>query len=110
MGRLGWWRWGEVRTVTEEWLEANRIAIDGWDFIIEGYSFKKEEVTIDEGDDGIPDMKWTKGDILGWMEEKGIDASSLSTKKALLAKVEEFINTTEESISEAEEAETTGDE
>ena len=107
-GRLGWWIWGEARVVTTEWLEENRSQIDGPEFVIEGHTFAQPEVTVDEGNDGIPDMKWTKGDILGWMEEKGIEASSLSTKKTLLAKVEEFLNPPEETITEAEEADTTG--
>jgi len=106
MGRLGWWTWGEVREVTVEWLEQHRVAIDGPEFIIEGYSLN----TVDEGNDNIPDKGWTKGDIMAWMDERGIENSSLSTKAKLLAAVEEHLNPTEESNNDIEEADNTGDE
>ena len=109
-GRLGWWAWGKPREVDAEWLETHRVAIDGPEFRIEGYTFKEAEKTVDEGDDGLPDMGWTKGDILSWMEEKGIASSSLSTKKKLLAAIEAHLNPPEESLTDGEEAQTTGDE
>jgi len=109
MGRLGWWIWGESRQVTVEWLEQHRVAVDGPEFIIEGHSF--EELTNDENNDGTPDMGWTKGDILAWMEDNGVNgASSLSTKKKLLGAIDAHLNPPEESINEAEEADNIGDE
>jgi len=109
LGALGWWVWGKGREVDAEYLEAHRASFDGnKDFHIEGFSYAP--VTVDEGNDGIPDMGWTKGDILAWMEEKEIASSSLSTKKKLLAAIDEHLNPTEESNNEAEEAEPTGDE
>lgn len=109
MGRLGWWIWGESRQVTVEWLEQHRVAVDGPEFIIEGHSFEK--LTNDENNDGTPDMGWTKGDILAWMEDNGVNgASSLSTKKKLLGAINAHLNPPEESINEAEEADNTGDE
>lgn len=105
MGRLGWWMWGVSRDVTEEWLESHRAAVNHSDFLIEGYSF----TTVDEGNDGIPDMSWTKGDIMAWMDENDVEYSSLNTKAKLLAKVEEHLNPTEETNNEAEEAQTTGE-
>ena len=107
MGRLGWWTWGEVREVSAEWLESNRVAVDGPEFVITGHAF--EAKTVDAGNDGIPDMGWTKGDILAWMEEKEIESSSLSTKKKLLAAIDAHLNPPEESLTEGEEAEPTGD-
>lgn len=107
-GRLGWWTWGQAREVSVEWLETNRAAIDGPEFRIEGYTF--EAPTVDEGDDGLPDMGWTKGDILSWMDEKGIESSSLSTKKKLLAAIDAHLNPPEESLTDGEEEQTTGDE
>jgi len=109
-GRLGWWIWGQAREVSAEWLDANRSAVEGSDFVIEGHTFEKAVATVDTGNDGIPDMGWTKGDILAWMEEKGIASSSLSTKKKLLAAIDEYLNPTEESNNEAEQAQTSGDE
>ena len=108
-GRLGWWTWGKPREVSAEWLEANRSAIDGPEFRIEGYTF--EAPTVDEGNDGIPDMKWTKGDMLAWMEENSVEgASSLKTKAKLLALIEAHLNPPEESLTDGEEEQTTGDE
>ena len=106
MGRLGWWIWGQPRTVTASWLDDNRAAVDGAEFLIEGHSFETTTLT----DNSTPDMTWTKGDILSWMDEKGVQYSSLNTKANLLAKIEAHLNPSEESITEAEEAETTGDE
>jgi len=107
-GRLGWWVWGQVREVNADWLEANRSLVDGPEFRIEGYTF--EAPTVDEGNDGLPDMGWTKGDILSWMEEKEIESSSLSTKKKLLAAIDAHLNPPEESLTDGEEAQITGDE
>jgi len=109
LGSLGWWIWGQPREVSAEWLESYRSSFeDNKDFLIEGFTY--EAATVDTGNDGIPDMGWTKGDILAWMEEKGIESSSLSTKKKLLAAVDAHLNPTEDSMNEAEEAEPTGDE
>jgi len=108
MGRLGWWIWGQPREVTASWLDDNRASVDGPEFLIDGYSFTDE--TTDSTDDSRPDMGWTKGDIISWMEEKSIQYSSLNTKANLLAKIEAHLNPSEDSITEAEEAQTTGDE
>jgi len=109
-GRLGWWIWGETREVSAGWLDANRAAVDGPEFVITGHTFD-EVKTVDEGDDGLPDMGWTKGDILSWMEENSVEgASSLKTKAKLLALIDAHLNPPEESLTDGEEAETTGDE
>jgi hypothetical protein len=56
-------------------------------------------------------MGWTKGDILSWMEENSVEgASSLKTKAKLLALIDAHLNPPEESLTDGEEAETTGDE
>ena len=103
MGRLGWWIWGQSREVSAEWLEANRVAVDGPEFVIKGHTFGSK--SIDKGNAGIPDMGWKKGDILTWMEDNGVNGSSLSTKKKLLDAIDAHLNPSEESINEAEEAE-----
>lgn len=103
MGRLGWWTWGEAREVTAEWLESNKGEIFGGnDFVIEGYDV--DEVALKGGS---PDNTWTKGDIMAWLDEKEISYRATSTKKTLLAKVNESLAPTEESNNEAEEAQTT---
>ena len=106
-GRLGWWVWGEVREVSAEWLETNRAAVDGPEFRIEGYTF--EAPTVDAGGDGIPDMGWKKGDIMGWMDENEVSYSSLSTKAKLLAAIDAHLNPPEESLTDGEEAQPTGE-
>ena len=103
MGRLGWWIWGQSRTVSAEWLEANRVAVDGPEFVIEGHTFGPK--SVDKGNDGIPDIGWKKGDILTWMEDNGVNGSSLSTKRKLIDAIDAHLNPSEESINEAEEAE-----
>ena len=46
----------ERREVSQEWLNAHRRKISDLVFLVEG----DEGVHIDEGNDGIPDMSWTK--------------------------------------------------
>ena len=101
-GRLGWWVWGHPREVSAEWLEANRAALDGPEFVIEGYEWA--ETTVDAGNDGIPDAGWTKGDIMAWMDENDLDYGALSTKKKMLDAIDAHLNPQEE---EAPEEETT---
>tara|TARA_R100000908_G_C3755882_1_gene150433 strand:- start:2726 stop:3052 length:327 start_codon:yes stop_codon:yes gene_type:complete len=108
MGRLGWWIWGKPVEVTASWLDANRASVDGPEFLIDGHSFTDE--TTELTDNSRPDMGWTKGDIMSWMGDKGIQYSALSTKAKLLAAIETHLNPPEESITEGEEAQTTGDE
>jgi len=111
MGSLGWWIWGEAREVDAGWLESYRSSFEGnKEFLIEGFTYEAATATLDKGNDGIPDMGWKKGDIMGWMDENGVSYSSLSTKAKLLAAVDAHLNPTEESMNEAEEAENTGDE
>lgn len=109
MGRLGVWRWGEAQTKSQEWVDANASKLAG-EFAINGVMLTVAEVKLDEGNDGIPDMKWTKGDIMTWMDEKEIQYSALNTKATLLAKVQEYLNPTEDSMSEGDMDNTTGDE
>ena len=104
-GRLGWWVWGEAREVSAEWLEANRAAIDGPEFRIEGHAWVTPEVTVDAGNDGIPDMGWTKGDIMAWMEEEGLTYGSLNTKRKLLDAIDAHLNPQVEEAPEEESTE-----
>jgi len=104
-GRLGWWTWGAPREVSAEWLEANRKAIDGPEFRIEGHTWATPEKTVDAGNDGIPDMGWTKGDIMAWMEEKGLSYGSLSTKKKMLDAIDAHLNPQVEEAPEEESTE-----
>lgn len=106
MGRLGWWTWGEAREVTEEWLEENAsMLLGGKDFVVEGYKLRAS--SVGEAKSDTPNELWTKGDIMGWLDENGVSYRSTSTKKTLLAKVDESLTPSEESMNEAEEAMTT---
>lgn len=49
-------------------------------------------VTVDEGNDGIPDAGWTKKDISDWLKAQGAEFSGYATKAKLLGLVEETLN------------------
>ena len=112
MGRLGFWTWGKAEVRTQEWVDRHSRALVG-DFMVDGVVFAPSVAKEDEGNDGIPDMKWTKGDIMTWMDESGVEYSALNTKAKLLAKVEAHLNppeVTEDSMSEGDMDNTIGDE
>ena len=107
MGALGYWRWGAPVDKSQEWVDANSKALDG-QFKVDGKVYQLPALKQDKGNDGIPDAKWTKGDIMTWLDDEGVDYSSLNTKAKLLAKVKEHLNPSEETITKGEEAQTTG--
>lgn len=115
MGRLGFWTWGEEVVKTQEWVNHYAKGLVG-EFLVDGESFSLPSAITkeDEGDDGIPDMKWTKGDIMTWMDDSGVEYGALNTKAKLLAKVDAHLNPpeekTEDSMSEGDMDNTTGDE
>lgn len=49
--------------------------------------------TVDEGNDGIPDAGWVKRDISAWLESQGESVKAGATKRSLLKRVEEIMNT-----------------
>lgn len=82
---------GEVREVSQEWLNKYRH----WarqkgpkNLLIEGDA----GITVDEGNDGLPDAGWTKKDITGWLKEKGVTVTGYATKAKLLDKVKTTLN------------------
>ena len=114
MGAMGFWRWGEPQEMSQEWVDTYAKGLVG-NFHVDGTMFALTTTTTDAGKDGLPDMGWTKGDIMSWMDDKDIAYSVLNTKAKLLAKVDEYLNppqddSTEESMSEDTMDETTGDE
>ena len=112
MGRLGFWTWGKAESRTQEWVDQYAHALVG-EFLVDGVLFALPAAKEDEGNDGIPDMKWTKGDIMTWMDDNSVEYSALSTKAKLIAKVEAHLNppeVTEDSMSEGDMDNTTGDE
>lgn len=57
---------GTPMDVSQEWLDANRGSLTNnkW-WRIDGDT----GITIDAGDDGIPDSGWTKKDITAWLKD-----------------------------------------
>ena len=86
------WLRGEVVEVTQEWLNEWRHTLPAKHFSIEG----DEGVSVDGGDDGIPDSGWARKDILKWLTANGVSkGSGYLTKSAALALVEGHLNPTE---------------
>ena len=108
MGPMGHWVWGEPRNMSQEWVDTYSKGLVGH-FHVDGVMFALT-TTVDEGNDGIPDMKWTKGDIMSWMDENSVEYSALNTKAKLIAKVTEYLNPTEDSMSNGDMDNTAGDE
>jgi hypothetical protein len=102
------WIRGKPVGVSQAWLEANRKSLRK-DFKIEG----DEPATVDLQDDGIPDIAWSRKDILKWLKDNGVKTgSSYLTKTAALALVESHLNppVVEEVLSEVEDTIETGSE
>ena len=106
---------GVPMEVSQEWLDAyrNRLSPKWWK--VEGDA----GITVDAGNDGIPDSGWTKKDITAWLEARGETVGGYATKSKLLGMVDLSLNPpapepgVEEPVVEepvAEETETTGDE
>ena len=106
MGRLGFWEWGIGRDMSKEWISANLNRL-GNEFTIDGEMVIPQ---IESEANTTPDMKWTKGDIMTWMDENEIIYSAISTKTNLLKKINAHQNPTEEIINEGRMEEPTGDE
>jgi len=112
MGRMGFWSWGRAEERSQEWVDTHARGLVG-EFLVDGVKFALPTPTlakVDESNNGIPNTKWTKGDIMSWLDEEGVTYSSLSTKAKLLAKVTEHLNPTEDSMSEGVMDNTIGDE
>ena len=81
LGMNGQWVRGEPVQVSQEWLNENSIyRVSTEQFRIEG----DEGVTVDAGNDGLPDSGWTKKDIGAWLKGKGEIVSGYTTKSKLL--------------------------
>jgi len=84
----GQWIRGETVEVSQQWLNQERRRLKPQFFRIEGDA----GVTVDEGDDGIPDAGWTKKDISAWLKAQGVEFGGYATKAKLLGLVEETLN------------------
>ena len=81
---------GEVRDVSQAWVDQWRRLLVAPYFSLEG----DEAPTADEGEDGIPDESWRRGDISAWLNSQGVEfaASSYWTKTKLLQLVDQHLN------------------
>ena len=87
------WIRGEVVEVSQKWLNEWRHSLPEKHFKIEG----DEGVTVDGGNDGIPDDGWSRKAILKWLTDNEVSkGSGYLTKTAALALVEGHLNTTNE--------------
>ena len=100
---------GEVRSVSQDWMNQWRTTIGAPKFSILGDA----GITADAGNDGIPDSGWTRKDILAWLAENGvIPAGAYVTKSGLLTLVDGVLNPVVEEVlntPEITEVETTGE-
>ena len=80
MDKSGNWVRGIKTPVNQKWLNKWRHILTPETFRIEG----DEGVTVDAGNDGIPDSGWTKKDIGAWLKGKGETVSGYTTKSKLL--------------------------
>lgn len=107
VGSKGLWIRGKPTKVSQEWLNKWRHTLDTRTFLIEG----DEGETVDLKDDGIPDVAWSRKDILKWLKDNGVKTGAgYLTKTAALALVESHLNppVVEEVLSEAEDTTETG--
>ena len=88
MDMSGEWIRGEAVEVKQSWVDKYRHILTPDTFRVEGDT----GVTVDEGDDGIPDAGWTKKDISAWLKAKGAEFGGYATKAKLLGLVEETLN------------------
>ena len=80
MDIAGEWIRGERVEVSQQWLDEHRLRLPPKYFVIHD----DEGVTVDAGNDGIPDSGWTKKDIGAWLKGKGETVSGYTTKSKLL--------------------------
>ena len=76
----GEWIRGERVEVSQRWLDEHRLRLPPKYFVIHDDA----GVTVDAGNDGIPDSGWTKKDIGAWLKGKGEAVSGYTTKSKLL--------------------------
>ena len=94
--------------VSQEYLDAHRHLLQTKWWRIDGDA----GVTVDNGNDGVPDEGWTKKDIVAWMTGQGLEVGGYATKATLLKSVAAFLNPepVAEPVEEAEPTTETGDE
>jgi len=86
------WIRGETIEVSQSWLAQWRHSLPLKHFNIEG----DESVTVDGGNDGLPDNGWSRKDILEWLDEQNVDLpNGYITKTKALTLVDEHLNPTE---------------
>lgn len=80
MDIAGEWIRGERVEVSQQWLDEHRLRLPPKYFVFHDDA----GVTVDAGNDGLPDSGWTKKDIGAWLKGKGEAVSGYTTKSKLL--------------------------
>jgi len=109
VGSKGVWVRGKPTEVSQDWLNKWRHTLDTRTYLIEG----DEPATVDLQDDGIPDIAWSRKDILKWLKDNGVKTGAgYLTKTAALVLVDSHLNppVVEEVLSEVEDTTETGSE
>jgi len=88
MDIAGEWIRGETVEVSQAWLDEHRFRLRPQFFVIHDDA----GVTVDAGNDGLPDSGWTKKDISAWLKGKGEVVGGYNTKSKLLDMVGTVLN------------------
>ena len=80
---------GEVREVSQAWLDKHRRRLVEPYFILEG----DEPPHVDAGNDGIPDASWRRKEIIAWLSAYDVELpGAYYTKSALLGLVDTILS------------------
>lgn len=77
------------QTKSQEWIDLWRRRLPASHWKIEG----DEPLTVDAGQDGLPDDGWRRADIIDWVRNNGGTVGRVyQTKTQLLAQVDSLLN------------------
>ena len=96
---------GQPQEVSQELLDVSRSQL--LNCRIWGDDKSLDADTVDGGDDGVPDMGWTRNDIAAWLKDNAVRTRAGLTKAQLLGRVSEYLNPTVEEETAEEEVVTT---
>lgn len=76
---------------SQAWIDLWRLRLPASHWRIEG----DEPLTVDAGQDGLPDDGWRRGDIIEWIRNNGGSVGRVyQTKTQLLSQVDNLLNPT----------------
>ena len=91
---------GQPQEISQEQLDVSRSQL--LNCRIWGDDKGLDTGTVDDGNDGIPDMGWTRNDIAAWLKDNAVRTRAGLTKAQLLGRVGEYLNPTEEVVTTEE--------